>query len=49
MNRIKFAQIISSAWYLFEGLKQEELVEVYDYDLINVKTGASLCKALENK
>ena len=49
MNKIKFAQIITSAWYLFEGLKQKELVEVYDYDLRNVKTGAKLCKALENK
>ncbi len=49
MNRTNFAQIVTSAWYLFEGLTEKDLVEDYDYKRDNVKTGAKLCKALENK
>jgi len=49
MDKTTFAEIVTSAWYTYEGLTEEELVNNYNYQKENVKTGAKLCRALEKK
>ena len=49
MDRKTFAEIVTSAWYTYEGLTEEELVEDYKYKKENVKRGIKLCEALDRK
>ena len=49
MDRQTFAEIITSAWYTFEGLTQEEMIKDHKYKKENVEQGIKLCQALERK
>ncbi len=49
MDKNTFAEIISSAWYIYEGLTKEELIEKYGYKKSSVDYGIKLSEALEKK
>ncbi len=49
MDRDMFVQIITSSWYIYVGVSEEELIKDYNYKKEFVEQGLKLCQALERK